>query len=521
MMHRNVEVDDSPSTGEDIRQLALSWRIFPPPCASPRRTKKKRKKMQQQQQHHQSKSSNDQGEGKGSSSSGQGERNDQQQERPEKQKELWQQKQQQYQYTYPYEVGDRIIMLVPQEKHQTREIETETSNSENPKQKQQKLSETGSSKTIQNANNTVQTKSNTNHLVPVPVRVDKITGDENNKQVHLSRSGVDNPIALSPKEQRKLLCPILGSIERPSPSTRRPCTVILVEETLPFRNVARFQLDNGGIFGSRDRVLEIGCSTGELSKLIWRNHLEGPCPKAGEPGGPSWIGMDHSQEMIDRCREQLDQHMAAHVRENTYASKVVKVDALAEPKRALAEATTPAEVFGPVPTVVLIDIGGNRECGPVVRTLAWVLKAFGWSQDLRMVIVKSRALVRQLQTDCELKNPITDANTTTNAIPSLDTTTGIVSRGTEWFLATQQKLSLERKNRFEQRFKHPLKAPKVLSPVDGITPICRYHNYHKDGCKLHKDLGTHCPLDHDHCHFCLEKGHLAKNCPKHQTQSCY
>ena len=37
------------------------------------------------------------------------------------------------------------------------------------------------------------------------------------------------------------------------------------------------------------------------------------------------------------------------------------------------------------------------------------------------------------------------------------------------------------------------------------------------GCKLFKDdknLGTNCPNDHTHCHWCREEGHIALRCPK-------
>jgi hypothetical protein len=179
----------------------------------------------------------------------------------------------------------------------------------------------------------------------------------------------------------------------------------------------------------------------------------------------------------------------------------------------------------------LIDIGGNRECGPVIKTMAWVLDTFGGTEDLRMVIVKSRALVRQALSDCgnesEIFNSTSDSahgSNTTNRVPTLNASNGILSGGTEWFKATKHKLLVAQQNRFDQRFKHPLKAPKVLSPADGTTPICRYHNYHRDGCKLHNDrvaLGTHCPFDHEHCHACLQEGHVAKDCPNRGTQSCY
>ncbi len=515
---------------KDDNALKLSWRIFPPPTAGPRRAKKKKQKKKQRPP---------QGSKEGAihPATKDTEGDDQQHDVPEKGKELWRQKQQQYQYTYPYREGDIVRMLVPQKKEQ----QSSNRDEGEPKKKIRKLSmDKYAENNTENDSRGGEINSSTNqnnYLVPDFARVDKISQKEDEGHgtwLQITRMSDDKSITLSPKEQRKLVCPEL-SLRYPPPPKRRACAVILVEETLPFRHVARLHLDNRNN-PAGNIVLEIGCSTGELSKLVWRNHLEGPRPKAGEVGGPAWIGMDHSQEMIDRCKEQLDQHKITNPWASSYAAKVVKVDALEEPKRAAKEATTPSEVFGPSPTVVLIDIGGNRECGPVVKTMKWVFDTFGWSDDLRMVIVKSRALVRQLQSDAHTnkiaterstKNANSDVDATKNAndgIPTLDTSTGMVSRGNEWFAVTHKKLLQTSKNRFEHRFKHPLKAPKVVSPVDGTTPICRYHNYHKDGCKLFNDrqtLGTKCPLDHDYCHSCLRKGHVAKKCPNRETQSCY
>lgn len=70
-------------------------------------------------------------------------------------------------------------------------------------------------------------------------------------------------------------------------------------------------------------------------------------------------------------------------------------------------------------------------------------------------------------------------------------------------------------------YSHPKKVPLVLSPKDS-TPICRYHNYHPDGCKKfhkRKDVKTakedkvQCQYDHEHCHYCQQVGHVALDCP--------
>ena len=196
--------------------------------------------------------------------------------------------------------------------------------------------------------------------------------------------------------------------------------------------------------------------------------------------------------------------------------------------------------------------------------MSWVLKYFGGGCDddedsddcppLRMVIVKSRALVRKLLSDCGGDDGVDGCNHNSSGSSSssssssvrLDVPTGSISNGRAWFASTCQRLVEKQKQKQKQRekeggknvsiirFKHPLKAPMVLSPVDEKTPICRYHNYHRDGCRLYKKNSNSttqgeagaaadaiCPFDHDHCHACQQLGHVAKNCLQHETQTCY
>ena len=200
-----------------------------------------------------------------------------------------------------------------------------------------------------------------------------------------------------------------------------------------------------------DSVLEVGCSTGETSRFLI-------------PLTKSWVGFDTSQEMIDQCKDHM----------NGTSCHIAKVDALKDPIRALKESKT----FGD-PNVIFVDIGGNRECINVLRMISWVLDSFG----PRLLVVKSRELVQLVRSTA-----------------SVDKGTGIIGDGQTWFQKRQQKRALP---------KHPLRAPLVLSPKDGLTPICRYHNYHKNGCSK----GPKCLLDHNYCHACLELGHIAHNCP--------
>ena len=222
--------------------------------------------------------------------------------------------------------------------------------------------------------------------------------------------------------------------------------VVITAETNYFRQLA-FQV-NG-----EDSVLEIGCANGETSKLLI-------------PRARSWVGFDTSDDMIEDCRRFMEGSKKCHI---------VKVDALVHPGHAFDQAI----IFG-FPNVLFLDIGGNRECPNVMRMLSWAFKS--WRNELRLVIVKSQELVHSLKTTSKIHIE-----------------TGVVQNGHCWFEEYSAKRALP---------KHPLRAPLVLSPKDGITPICRYHNYHKLGCTL-----QNCPLDHDHCPLCNMYGHKARECP--------
>jgi len=227
----------------------------------------------------------------------------------------------------------------------------------------------------------------------------------------------------------------------------KPTTIVLIPETLYFRQMV-YQVD------TKDRVLEIGCSTGETSKLLLARNIE------------KWMGWDTSNEMLETCRDAL--------KPMSSQCEWIQVDALAEPERAVQEAKT----F--TPTVVLIDIGGNRDSRDVVDLTYWAVRRI----QPKLIIVKSREWYHHA-----LENNKVD------------------DKG---LLMDVQRHEVKSRNPVLP--KHPLKAPLVLSPRDNSTPICRYYNYHKQGCR-----NDNCVLDHTHCHACRNSGHTALHCPKFQS----
>jgi hypothetical protein len=247
-------------------------------------------------------------------------------------------------------------------------------------------------------------------------------------------------LILNDKEQRRRLLPQFSSDP----------TIIVTPETNHFRQMA-------SQVTSSDKLLEIGCSTGETSKLLI-------------PLCDTWVGLDTSEQMIAQCKTTIGDSLD----EKTCHFAIV--DALIDPAKAEQE----CKKFGDL-SVIFIDIGGNRECINVLRMVSWVQETF---QTPRLIIVKSRELFHSIKSSA-----------------SIDEGTGLIENGSDWFRQRKQQRALP---------KHPLKAPMVMSPKDGTTPICRYHNYHKSGCSKQ----SVCPLDHDHCHACQKPGHIAKDCPK-------
>ena len=166
------------------------------------------------------------------------------------------------------------------------------------------------------------------------------------------------------------------------------------------------------------------------------------------------------------------------------------------------------------PTVVFIDIGGNRDLKSVLQMLEWVKSVL----SPRLIIVKSEELVDSIEgyhkksQRLSLSLPSLPENQIETYFTEIQPC-GRIKNGDEWFnyqLSTRSEQlneSATHSTSSMRKFPHPKKAPLSFSPGDGKTPICRYHNYHRKGCRQ-----LNCPYDHVYCHWCLQKGHQALTC---------
>jgi len=316
--------------------------------------------------------------------------------------------------------------------------------------------------------------------------------------------------------------------------------IIITPDTTNYRQLATSHLTVS------DKVLEIGCSTGECTALVLRrlmllynsNNLHHQEQKTNVQTG-SICAFDIGSDMVEQASSrvhsefnalQQHSHQAADLQMPSYTDMIQfhKVDALSDPKRAYTHATTNTtsstnnQSSKAAPNVILIDIGGNRELKGVVQMIDWVQSTFSQNDDdsVRVIIVKSESLAEELAKSTqstieeEEKKIEADSSTVQQQLTVMDN--GIINQGQEWFTSLLSSFSTNTTSstvatnhqRRAPTYNHPLKAPLVLSPKDDKTAICRFHNYDIDGCKN----GTRCPYDHQYCHWCRQVGHTALNC---------
>eukprot|EP00306_Pavlova_sp_CCMP459_P007122 CAMPEP_0185165108 /NCGR_PEP_ID=MMETSP1139-20130426/10436_1 /TAXON_ID=298111 /ORGANISM="Pavlova sp., Strain CCMP459" /LENGTH=361 /DNA_ID=CAMNT_0027730501 /DNA_START=69 /DNA_END=1151 /DNA_ORIENTATION=+ len=232
---------------------------------------------------------------------------------------------------------------------------------------------------------------------------------------------------------------------------------VLVSETSDFRSLAASQLR------PTDVVVEIGSSYGRATNVLSKH-----CAKV--------IGIDTSLDLVQKARQQYP------------ALDFRQFDVLAEP-HLLASVAHGC-------TVCFLDIGGNRDKAALVRAVPLVHRVL----RPRLVCIKSRELFAAASQHAQGRGGLAGTR---------------VPGGVDWWaaLCAQPEAHREAKRYHNanceveggSRFtKYPLRFVPASAP-DGRR-ICRFHNY--GVCTK----GDSCNFDHHHCHHCLARGHIAKNC---------
>ncbi len=313
--------------------------------------------------------------------------------------------------------------------------------------------------------------------------------------------------------------------------------LIMTSDTTNYRQLATSHLR------SSDKVLEIGCSTGECTALMMRRLHQQHQRQIQEEGGGDdnstnimfhgkIVAFDVGADILEQAQTRLLSEInglcpndGEDKKHKTYSQLVTlqKIDAVTDPKGAYTIAMTDRK-----PDIILIDIGGNRELKGVVSMIHWVQTAFE-KDPPRLVIVKSESLVEEYSRfwskQEEVKKSANESNVSTEIVQPNVMGNGVIEHAQHWFLSLVSSFEESTENGIgtsseEQpmrlthkvpKYSHPVKAPLSLSPKDNATPICRFHNYHPDGCKRLND-SRKCPYDHEHCHWCKQTGHVALNC---------
>ncbi|GBF93004.1 hypothetical protein Rsub_05615 [Raphidocelis subcapitata] len=330
---------------------------------------------------------------------------------------------------------------------------------------------------------------------------------------------------------------------------------VVCASTDSYRRLARSQVTKA------DAVLEIGCSTGECTRLLAQH--------AGRV-----VGLDNSRQLVAEAR----------ARQSAPGVAFECADALQSPERVAA--------LGAGATAVFVDIGGNRDLSSLLKLLPWV------QSRLRpaLLVVKSEALAaaalariaedrqrqaegqqqqgqaegqqqqqqqreqqqqqqeqqrepqqeaqqqqqqeqqrepQQQQQQEQQREPQQEAQRQQETSPSGRQEAAAAAAAAAapfappgalldpavWWSSLRARRDAAGAGAlvanplfYKARAKgfrgvHPMKFPQRAAPGGGGVSICRPFNY----STCHAAPGA-CPFDHAHCHHCLGAGHTAREC---------
>ncbi len=252
--------------------------------------------------------------------------------------------------------------------------------------------------------------------------------------------------------------------------------VVITADTTEFRRLARGQIQ------AHDKVVEIGCSYGQASRLLL--------------AGASYLGLDNSYECITHCQNLMPN------------ARFVRMDVMSD-QDGLRSA-----LIAEMPTLVVLDIGGVRSLSDVMCIVELVISELACRSSSQMedtsigvgtallILLKSEKLVADLE-----MHHFGVAPTHGNWLP-----VARITCPAGWWAAARQRCQLldngGKALGLDAKLRVPTWYPQRAIKKPGAPFICRYHNYALAGCKK----SCRCPFDHDHCHFCLAPGHIAREC---------
>ena len=176
------------------------------------------------------------------------------------------------------------------------------------------------------------------------------------------------------------------------------------------------------------------------------------------------------------------------------------------------------------PSLIVLDVGGIRALADVMELLETVLAAVSQPEQApaslecpegeaaapdTLLLVKSEKLVTELLKYRQREQELPQSR--------------VLACPTGWWSSLRDRWNSEDQELLTRKLLSrrgggltgaQCRAVERRLTPDGCRVICQYHNYATDGCTVTSRQSdyTACPYDHEHCHFCLGRGHTALQC---------
>ncbi len=177
-----------------------------------------------------------------------------------------------------------------------------------------------------------------------------------------------------------------------------PPLVVVTPETHIYRRIAKVHTT------PEDSFMEIGCDYGiTVDKIQTSIEEAGDVPKEWPPETNNEVAVDENKEDeggfrtrvscvgVDRSIESID-----IANERYPKCKFLLVNVLLPEEMSMLRTTCEASLQGEAPSIICVDINGNREIDGVLKCVQMIMNE-KWKRQPRMIIVKSRFLYWDLK----------------------------------------------------------------------------------------------------------------------------